>query len=208
MLTIGSRRELVSCRPEESQLKIQWLGLNWHLLERSSPSQPSRLGGDSSLPLHGSRPCHLGPSTKTWSSCLSNTVATGFSLLTLILSYLKLQLFGSFPSRGAGNLRKAVLQLLFTSATNMKEQTLHTSFLSQWRRGAKLGSSLSADSLKLLITGNVIPKSVLTIMYWDLKSVMQSLTLKKVFVDSPSWLSWAFRLCFWGRNKTEACFDL
>lgn len=69
------------------------------------------------------------------------------------------------------------------------------------KKEAKLGfSALFAKSLKLLITGNMISESVLTLLYWDLNGMMENLTLKTLFVNSPSWLSWAFHLVIWGRK--------
>lgn len=53
---------------------------------------------------------------------------------------------------------------------------------------------------EVLITSDVISKSVLTLLYWDLNSVLGSLTLKKLSVNSPSCLSWAFHLFIWGRK--------
>ena len=77
----------------------------------------------------------------------------------------------------------------------MKEQNLARKFsasveaVGRGREKQSWAASLSANSLKFLITGNVISKPVLSIMYWDLNTVMQSVTLKKVFVNSPSWLN-------------------
>lgn len=105
-------------------------------------------------------------------------------------------------------LTKAVLQLLFTSAPNVKGQNPALRFsesVEMVGRGQEeqRWASLSADSLTFLVTGNMISKPVLIIMYWDLNTVMQSLTLKKVFVNSSSWLNWAFHLCFWGRINRD-----
>lgn len=65
---------------------------------------------------------------------------------------------------------------------------------SRRKKSAKLGSEVPGDWQH---------KSILIKLYRDLNSVMESLTLKTLFVNSLAWLVWAFHLFIWGRKNWD-----